>query len=167
MTKLNKKNDAKKEVTLFNKEKQELISRINFDTDLIVDRDIKTYRKKGYSEEWITKRLKGKGKRNEFTACLADHGVEKYGFRDCTNAIYAPLYGGSTAVIREKKNISKGVSIRDNMSEIELMAVEFAETLSKDTIERENLYGNAKCEIACSRSSKIVANALIQHNKKL
>jgi hypothetical protein len=135
--------------------------------DLIIDRAISTYKKKGKSDDWITKRLKGKARRNEFTSCLAEHGVDKDGFRNCTNAIYTPLWGGTTAVIREKKGLPDKANIRDNMSETELMAVEFAEHLSKETIEREKMNGNAKCELACTRSSKIVANALVQHNKKL
>lgn len=131
--------------------------------DLIVDRYVATYKRKGKSDEWIAKRLKGKVRRNEFTSCLAAHGVEKDGFRNCTNAIYNPLFGGTTAVIRAKKNLPKSVSIRDNMSETELLTVEFAEHLSKLTIEKEKIYGDARCEMACSRSSKIIANALIEH----
>lgn len=134
--------------------------------DLIVDRAISTYKRKGKSDDWITKRIRGKVNRNEFTSCLASHRVDKDGFRNCTNAIYTPLYGGSTSIIRYKKNLPKGVSIRDNMSETELLATEFAEHLSKQTIERENLHGNAPCEIACSNSSRIVANALIQAKKR-
>lgn len=132
------------------------------DPDLIVDRAIKTYQKKGRSDEWITKRLNGKGKRNEFTACLASHGVEKDGFRNCTNAIYTPFYGGTTAVVREKKNLAKNESIRDNLSAFELDCINFAESLSKQTIEQGNIQGNGSCELACSRSAKIVANAVLQ-----
>lgn len=134
--------------------------------DLIIDRGIETYKRKGKSDEWITKRLKGKGKRNEFTSCLAMHGVEKEGFRNCTNAIYRPLYGGTTAIIRLKKNLSKGESIRDNMSEMELLATEFAEALSKESIEKDNLSGNIECEMACVRSSRIVAEALLRHGNR-
>ena len=135
--------------------------------DLIVDRAIKTYKKKGKSDSWITKRLTGKAKRNEFTTCLAAHGVEQEGFRNCTNAIYSHLYGGSTAVIREKKGLTTKQSIRDNMSEDELLTVQFTEMLSKRSIENENLQGNAQCEIACSRSSKMVANVLVQNKKPI
>ena len=128
--------------------------------DLAIERGIKTYKKQGRTDEWIAKRLNGKGKRNEFTSCLAAHGVEKDGFRNCTNAIYTPLYGGSTAVVREKKNLEKGVSIRDNLSSIELDAINFAESLSKHAIERDNIRGNAKCELACSKAAQIVASAV-------
>ena len=129
--------------------------------DLAIERGIKGYKKKGYTDEWIAKRLNGKSKRNEFTSCLATHGVERDGFKNCTNAIYTPLYGGSTDVVREKKGLGKGVSIRDNLSSFELDCINFAESLSKQAIERDNIKGNAKCELACSKASQIVANAVI------
>jgi hypothetical protein len=133
--------------------------------DLIVDRAISTYKKKGRDDKWIAQRLKTKGTRNEFTSCLAAHGVDKDGFRNCTNAIYTPLYGGTTAVVREKKHLPTKVNIRDNMSMEELCAVEFAEMLSRNKINANHLNGNGQCELACSDSSKQVANLLIQSKK--
>lgn len=135
--------------------------------DLIVDRAITTYKRKGMSDSWISKRLTGKAKRNEFTDCLAVHGVQKGGYRNCTNAIYTPLYGGTTEVVREKLGLTKTQNIRDNIGEDELLTIQFAEMLSKRTIEDENLRGNGQCELACSRSAKIVANAVIQSKKPL
>jgi len=135
--------------------------------ELIIERATKTYKKRGMSDEWIQMRFKGISCRNELTACLAEHGVEKDGFGRCTNAIYQPLYGGTTAMIRKNKNLPEKANIRDNMSKFELQCVEFAEALSKNTIENENLHGNARCEYACNRSSKIVANAVIQSKQKI
>lgn len=131
--------------------------------DLIVDRAVFTYKRKGYSDEWIAKRLKGKAKRNEFTSCLARHGVESpAGFRKCTNAIYGKLYGGGASLVRAKKNLPDTAKVRDNMSEIELSAVEFAESLSKHNIETKKVYGEKGCEAECENSSKIVARAIVE-----
>lgn len=261
MAKVNKKNNAKKEVALFNKEKVEFINRINFDADmvsltdlwkeagspkskepkfwlrqdytvelvetlsatlnvisnhllkikrgkgggtyahksialayakyldarlhvmvnevffqrieeeknpdLIVDRAIDTYKRKGKSEKWIKARLDGKIKRKEFTSCLAKHGVESpLGFKKCTNAIYEPLYGeGGTSIIREKKNLPDTAKIRDNMSELELSAVDFAETLARHNIEAKKINGEKRCELECQNSSKIVAKAIIDSRR--
>lgn len=131
--------------------------------DLIVDRAVATYKRKGYSDEWIAKRLKGKARRNEFTSCLARHGVESpAGFRKCTNAIYTPLYGGGAGLVRYRKNLPDTARVRDNMSEIELSAVEFAESLSKHNIETKRVYGERNCEAECENSSKIVARAIVE-----
>ena len=130
--------------------------------DLIADRYINTYRKKGKADEWIKARFEGKVVRNEFTATLAEHGVVRDGYRNCTNAIYAPLFGGTMAVVREKKGLDKSDNIRDNLTPVELEAVKFSEMLTKEKIKSENLKGNAQCEMACTRSARAVANAMIQ-----
>lgn len=136
--------------------------------ELILDRAVATYKKKGYSDEWIAKRLKGKSRRNEFTACLAKHGVENpSGFKKCTNAIYEPLYGGGAGLVRAKKNLPDSVNVRDNMSEIELSAVEFAESLSKHNIELKKVFGEKRCEAECKNSSNIVARAIVESRKSV
>jgi hypothetical protein len=133
--------------------------------DLIGQRYIKAYEKRGKSADWTAERLKSIGTRNMFTRTLAAHGVSGDGFRNCTNAIYEPLYGGTTNVIRAKKGLSKNQSIRDNMSKVELAAVGLIEALASDEIERKDIQGNAECEITSRRASRTVANALIEHKK--
>lgn len=59
------------------------------------------------------------------------------GYRNCTNAIYEPLYGGTASVVREKKGLIKGQSVRDNMSRVELAAVGLAEALASDEIDKK------------------------------
>jgi hypothetical protein len=135
--------------------------------DLIVDRAINTYKRKGKNERWIAQRIQGKISRSAFTSTLASHGVEREGFRNCTNAIYSHLYGGGTNVIREKKNLPKTANIRDHMSIAELMAVGLAEALASEDIEKNDLRGNGKCELASGKASKIVANAVMEHNKQI
>ena len=135
--------------------------------DLIIDRGIDTYKRRGKSDEWITKRLKGKLKRRLFTDCLQTHGVKGNGYAECTNNTYNPLSNGNAFAIKKQKGLSKTASLRDNMSEFELSAIEFSETLSMQTIEREDLHGNDQCALACRRSSTIIAEILQEHNKPL
>jgi hypothetical protein len=135
--------------------------------DLIVDRAISTYQKKGKTQEWIGRRIEGKLYRNEFTKTLAAHGVEKEGFRNCTNAIYEGLYGGTSSVVREKKNIPANASIRDNIPAFELEMVKFSEALATEKIRRENIQGNAKCEMLSREASKMVGRDIFNYiNKK-
>ena len=105
--------------------------------NLIVDRAINTYKRKGKNERRIAQR------------------------------IHSHLYGGGTNVIREKKNLSKTANIRDHMSIAELMAVGLAEALASEDIEKNDLRGNGKCELASGKASKIVANAVMEHNKQI
>lgn len=135
--------------------------------DLIGQRYINAYKKKGKDNKWISERLKSIDSRNGFTKTLASHGVTGDGFRNCTNAIYEPLYGGTATVVREKKGLVKGQSVRDNMSRVELAAVGLAEALASDEIDRNDIRGNGNCERASRRASRSVANALIEHKKYL
>lgn len=133
--------------------------------DLIGQRYINAYKRKGKDNKWISERLKSIDSRNGFTKTLAMHGVTGEGYRNCTNAIYEPLYGGTASVVREKKGLIKGQSVRDSMSRVELAAVGLAEALASDEIEKKNINGNGSCEIASRRASRSVANALIEHKK--
>lgn len=134
---------------------------------LSIERSILNYNKLGKSDEWIAKRLKGKLKRRLFTDCLKTHGVEGKGYAKCTNNTYNPLSNGNAISIKKQKGLSKTTSLRDNMSEFELSAIEFSETLSVQTIEKENLHGDDQCALACRRSSTIIAKILQEHNKPL
>jgi hypothetical protein len=124
------------------------------------DRATKAWQKLGKSDEWIEQRMQGVSTRKAFTSILAKHGVKQQGYRNCTNAIYTPLFGGTTEVIRTKKGLPDKSSVRDNLSDVELGAVKFAELLAKDQIQRGNLHGNGECELACTAASKHVANAI-------
>lgn len=130
------------------------------------ERASNVYKKRGHSESWIAQRIISITTRKAFTFTLANSGVKKEGFRNCTNAIYAPLYGGTSAVVRMKKGLSKNQSIRDNMSMIELSAIMLSESLAAEQIEVGNLRGNAQCELACNRASRAVAHSIIVSRQK-
>lgn len=129
------------------------------------ERARKTWLKCGKDEKWIEARIKGVATRKHFANVLAAHGVVREGYRNCTNATYSGLYGGSTEVVRLKKNLDKKVSILDNMDEVELAATQFAEVLALDKIQKQGLRGNAQCELACTAASKAAANAIMQSRK--
>lgn len=134
--------------------------------DLIANRYFKTYRKQGKTDEWIAARLKGIGVRHLYTDTLKSHGVFGIGYRNCTNAIYRPLFGGDASLIKEKKNIpSTAANTRDYMSRTELISVELAESLATDHIEQSNVRGNQNCMIVSENASRCVAGAVSRFKK--
>lgn len=135
--------------------------------DLIADRYIKAYQKRGKDEKWIQERFEGKVVRNTFTSTLAKHGVKHDGFRQCTNAIYSPLFGGKTDVIRQKKNLPEKANIRDNLSRLELMSVKFAEELASENIKNNNLQGNNECVKASFIASNAVKDCVLKSRQKI
>lgn len=133
--------------------------------DKIIDRAISTYDRKGMSSEWITKRLTGKGVRNEFTSTLKKHGVIGDGYKRCTNAMYIELYGKEASEVRETKGLSKKDNLRENMSLLELQSIAFAETLAMDDIEKNRRYGNEECAKTSNLAARSVRKSILEFRK--
>lgn len=131
--------------------------------DLILDRAESTYLRKGKSLEWINKRFISKGVRIGFTEVLKKHGVVgSDGYRNCTNAMYIALYGKTASEIRTAKNLPDKSNLRENMSELELQAISFAESLAKQDITDNRRYGNEECAISSNLAARVVANSIKQ-----
>ncbi|MGU3399136.1 KilA-N domain-containing protein [Brucellaceae bacterium D45D] len=112
------------------------------------------------ANEWAATRALARVKRNEFTATLQNHGVEKFGYGQCTDAVYNELFDARAKQMKISRGLAKNDNLRNAMSTDELVSVMFAETLSRQRIEEENPHGNSQCYQATKRSSKIVRQAI-------
>lgn len=125
------------------------------------DRAIAQWRKQGKSEEWIDTRLKGIGNRHTFTDSLQEHGVTKsFEFAGCTNAIYEPILGGTAKDIKTQRNLPAKQSLRDGMTRAELAAVQLAEIIASERMDKESSHGFDQCKTVAERTSKAIANAI-------
>jgi len=118
----------------------------NYDPELAINRALNTYRKKGYSEEWINQRLKSIDIRKEFTDELQRTGINSQrDFAILTN-ILTQTWSGYT--VKEYKNFKglKKENLRDNMTNMELVLNMLAETSSTEISKTKNETGfnNAK-----------------------
>ena len=125
----------------------------------------RTWSQQGKSKEWIGQRIFSVATRKYFAGVLAQHGVAGNGFRNCTNAIYVPMYGGTTTVVRAKLGIGPNVPIRDNMSMIELSTIQLAENVAAEAIDRQQASGNAQCELVCGRVARVIARSVVDARK--
>ncbi len=138
---------------------QELKAQAN--PDLYIDKYRSVYKKKGKSDDWIDKRLKSIGTRNELTHTLSQHGVKtSQGFRRCTNASYEGLLGCKAPALRTALGITKKQSIRDNMNKTQLTALELSEDLAKQRIEKRNLQGVEPCVSTCKDAASAISKAI-------
>ena len=117
-----------------------------YDPEIAINRALDTYRKKGYSEEWINQRLKTIDIRKEFTDELKQKGIsESKDFAILTN-ILTQVWSGYT--VKEYKNLKglKKENLRDNMTNMELVLNMLAETSSTEISKSTNEEGfnNAK-----------------------
>ena len=103
--------------------------RINetFDPSLSLQRSIDLYRKKGYDEAWISKRIKGIQERKQLTDVWKDNGItEGYEYAILTNEIYKTWSGMTAKEYKEFKGLRKE-SLRDNMDSIEVTLADLGE----------------------------------------
>lgn len=112
-----------------------------FDPSLTVQRAIDIYRAKGYSEDWIIKRIKGIQDRKKLTDTWRKGGVtEEIEFAILTNDIYKEWSGMTAKEYKNYKNLRKE-SLRDNMSELEVALADIGELTTRKLSEKHKPVG--------------------------
>ncbi len=119
------------------------------DPELAFDRAMATYLKKGYSKNWINQRLKSIEVRKELTDEWEARGVKQgQEFAILTDEITKSWSGLTTKEYKKLKNLKKE-SLRDNMTNLELVLIMLAEaTTSEISKEKQPLTFEENKEIA-------------------
>jgi len=137
-----------------------------YDPEITINRALDTYRKKGYSEEWINQRLKTIDVRKEFTDELKRVGVSKNkDFAILTNMLTQVWSGYS---VKEYKNLKglKKENLRDNMTNMELVLNMLAETSSTEISKSANEKGIKGAEKSVIKGGNIAKLAREQLEKE-
>ena len=154
-----------------------------YDPELTINRALESYRRKGYSEEWINQRLKSIDARKEFTDELKNKGIDNSkDFALLTNILTKVWSGYSVKEYKELKNLKKE-NLRDNMTNMELVLNMLAEVSSteisknsnnsgyngvkKSIVKGGNIAKNAKEQIEKETGNKIVTNTNNKDIKKI
>ena len=112
-----------------------------FDPEKAIDRAINYYRKKGYEDSFIEVRLKGILNRKKLTDVWKSGGItEDYEYAMLTNEIYKTWSGMTSLEYKNYKGIRKE-SLRDNMSDIEVLLTDLGEFTTRDIAIKENPKG--------------------------
>lgn len=111
-------------------------------------------------QEAKTTRQKSIQQRNECTATLAAHGVERDGFATCTDAGYQGVYEMTAAQLREKHNLPAKANVRAAMSPVGQAAMILTEALAVDRITATSAHGTPECAYATLRSGQFVKEAV-------
>ncbi len=102
------------------------------DPELAINRALNTYRKKGYSDNWINQRLKSIEIRKALTDEWEKRGVKQGDeFAILTDDITLAWAGISTRDYKNFKDLKKG-NLRDNMTNLELVLNMLAETATTE-----------------------------------
>ncbi len=112
-----------------------------FDPEIAINRAVDYYRKRGYSDKWIKDRLDGIVDRKRLTDVWKDGGITKnceYGI--LTNEIYQEWSGMKASEYKAFKGLRKE-SLRDNMSDIEVLLTDLGETATRELAKKHKPYG--------------------------
>ncbi len=117
--------------------------RINeiFDPEIAINRAIDYYRGRGYSDQWIEKRLKGILDRKKLTDVWKENGIKQnYEYAILTNEIYQSWSEMKASEYKDYKNIRKE-SLRDNMTDIEVTLTDLGEIATRELAKEHRPYG--------------------------
>lgn len=112
-----------------------------FNPEIAVNRAVEYYRKKGYSDEWIKRRLTGIVDRFKLTDVWKEGGITKPSeYAMLTNEIYVGWSGMKASEYKAYKGIRKE-SLRDNMTDIEVALTNIGEIAARDIASAEKPQG--------------------------
>ncbi|MBQ9935399.1 MAG: Bro-N domain-containing protein [Lachnospiraceae bacterium] len=111
------------------------------DPQISIDRAIDIYRNKGYSESWITQRLRSIEVRKDMTAEWNRAGVtDSKDYATLTNILTKAWSGKTVQQYKEYKNLKKE-NLRDNMTNTELVLNALAEISTTEISKSTNPEG--------------------------
>ena len=129
------------------------------DPELGMERLKSTYRKKGYSEKWISQRMRSIEIRDDLTAEWDRVGVEEgLEYAILTNEISKASFGLTTRQHKNYKGLKKE-SLRDNMTNAELVINMLGELATTEISKTENPGGFEESKHVAKRGGNIAGNA--------
>ena len=127
--------------------------------ELAQERMKKLYELKGYSKEWIEKRLRGIAIRQELTDEWKNRGVkEEVEFAILTNEISKATFGKTVEEYKEFKKL-KRENLRDHMDDLELVFTMLGEASTTRIAKTKDVEGFEENKIAAKQGGEVAGNA--------
>ncbi len=129
------------------------------DPELAMQRAVETYRKKGYSEEWIEQRIQSIRVRKDLTAEWNRSGVQPgQEYAILTDEITKAWSGKTTKEYKNYKGLRKE-SLRDNMTNTELILNMLGEVATTEISKSDNPQGLEESRKVAHDGGSIAGNA--------
>lgn len=128
------------------------------DPELAIQRALYTYKKKGYSDKWISQRLKSIEFRKELTDEWDRAGIQSMEYAILTNLLTKEWSGMTTGQYKAHKGLKKE-SLRDNMTNTELVLNMLAEVSTTEISKATNPQGLADSKKVARQGGSIAKNA--------
>ncbi len=128
------------------------------------------YQAKGYSQDWIDKRLRGIAIRQNLTDEWRERGIqEQKDFAILTAEISKATFGMIPSEYKEFKNLPKQskVNLRDHMNDLELIFTMLGERMTTELSQEEKPDSFIKSKDVAKRGGKVAGNARKDAEKEL
>ena len=137
-----------------------------YDPEKAIHRGIEYYINHGYSLDWIERRLKAILDRNKLTKVWKENGINKdYEYGILTNEIYKAWSGMKANEYKEFKGIRKE-SLRDNMSDLELLLTDIGEVTTRELAKEHKPFGLEANKVVAKQGGEIASNTKKDIEKK-
>ena len=138
-----------------------------YDPEITINRALETYRRKGYSDDWINQRLKAIEARKEFTDELKNNGIESSkDFANLTNLLTKIWSGYDVKEYKAYKGLTKE-NLRDNMTNMELVLNMLAEVTSTEISKSNDAKSKGNAKSSVIEGSTIAKNTREQIEEKI
>ncbi len=125
------------------------------------------YKAKGYSDDWIEKRVRGIAIRDELTDEWKKRDVwEEKEFAILTAEISKATFGMTPAEYQKFKGLKKE-NLRDHMNDLELIFTMLGERVSTEITRKDDAKGFVGCESAAKRDGRVAGNARKETEKEI
>lgn len=134
--------------------------------ELAIQRTRETYKLKGYSEEWIEKRMRSIAIREELTDEWSQRGVKAHKeYAILTAQISKSTFGLTPAEYKEVKSL-KRENLRDHMSDLELIFSMLGEASTTAIVKTQNPTGFIENKKVAKQGGEVAGNARKELEKK-
>lgn len=128
-----------------------------------------TYRQKGYSDEWIEKRLQSIDSRKQLTDTWKERGIEdNRDYAILTAEISKAAFGMTPSEYKKFKGIDEPlVNVRDHMTDIELIITMLSEVSTRNIVIKKDAQGFSKNKEAAKEGGAVAREAREAYEKRV
>ncbi len=137
------------------------------DPELAQERMKQLYEQKGYSQEWIEKRVRGIAIRQELTDEWKERGIDQnLEYAILTSEISKAAFGKNIEEYKNHKNLKKE-NLRDHMNDLELIFTMLGEKVTTEITRSKNAENFPECKTAAREGGGVAGNARRDAEKKI
>jgi DNA-damage-inducible protein D len=138
------------------------------DPELAIKRTRTTYRIKGYSEEWIEKRVRGIDVRKKLTDEWKKRGVKgEDEYSILTSEISKAAFGMTPEEYKKHKGLDRrSENLRDHMTDLELIFSMLGEAATTEITQKKDVVGFEPAKKAASEGGAVAGNARQELEKR-